>query len=502
MKSYISRLNNWQLAITSGILIGISYHPIYLGFLVYFGFIPIIHLWLINKSKKNIVSGYLFGFVYNLISNYWMATNSGADSIVVMLSLLAATIYLSIFWALAGAVIGCIEKPSYRLLMLPFLIVTIEWIRGFGPLGFSMGNLAITQMEFLPLLQYIEYAGTYILAFWILLVNVLIYKHLFINNFSKQELKLIFITTILIIGFGWTKIHSTTNQGKAFELSIAVIQPNLNPNEKWDISTRNSTFNIMDSLHRKAIDLDPDIILFPETALPAYLRINSRVRQRLQNIVDQSNIPILIGTVDRRFDNEGKKLFYNSSMYICPGKKYLMYDKIHLVPFAEYDLMPSLLHPLGELNLNIDRGVFMPGENYTIFDYNGVGFSNLICYESTLPQYARKFVKNGAKFLMIQANDGWLGESSGPYQHFEHARLRAIENRVTVIRSGNTGISGVILPSGKVRKKVSLGMQAIFKESITLSEPGSIYSNYGDVFPSICFVILIFLSLAVSCIKK
>ena len=80
--------------------------------------------------------------------------------------------------------------------------------------------------------------------------------------------------------------------------------------------------------------------------------------------------------------------------------------------------------------------------------------------------------------------------------------MRAIENRVTVIRSGNTGISGVILPNGKIKKKVSLGRQAIFKESIVLGEPGSIYSKYGDVFSSICFVIFIFLSLLVSCLKK
>ena len=103
---------------------------------------------------------------------------------------------------------------------------------------------------------------------------------------------------------------------------------------------------------------------------------------------------------------------------------------------------------------------------------------------------------------MIQANDGWLGKSSGPYQHFEHARLRAIENHVSVIRSGNTGISGVILPNGMIKKKVSLGKQAIFKESIVLGEPGSMYSKYGDVFSSICFVIFTLLSLVVSCIKK
>ena len=325
MSNIISRLNNWQLAIISGILIGISYHPIHLGLLVYVGFLPIFHSWFISRVKTNIVSGYLFGFIYNLISNYWMATNSGAEPIVVFFSLLAATIYLSIFWALVGGVLGFIEKPIYRLLIFPFLIVSMEWIRSFGPLGFTMGNLAITQMDFLPLLQYIEYAGSYIITFWIISINVLLYYHIFIKKLLKQEFKLIIITLMLIIGFGWSKIYSVLNQKNGSELSIAVIQPNLDPNEKWDRATRELTINIMDSLHQIAIDLEPDIILFPETALPAYLRLNNKIRQQLQYHVDQSKIPILIGTVDRRFEDEGRKLYYNSSMYLSPGKNYLMY---------------------------------------------------------------------------------------------------------------------------------------------------------------------------------
>ena len=209
-----------------------------------------------------------------------------------------------------------------------------------------------------------------------------------------------------------------------------------------------------------------------------------------------------IGTVDRRFDDLGKKLYFNSSMYLVPNEDYKMYDKIHLVPFAEYDLMPYILHPLGQLNLNIDRGIFMGGDNYAKFSYDKISFSNLICYESSLPRYARRFIKDGAKFLMIQANDGWLGNSAGPYQHFELARLRAIENRVTIVRSGNTGISRIIMRNGLVKKKVPLGEQSVFKEKITLGDAGSFYTKYGDVFASLCFVILLFLGPVLSCIKK
>ena len=103
---------------------------------------------------------------------------------------------------------------------------------------------------------------------------------------------------------------------------------------------------------------------------------------------------------------------------------------------------------------------------------------------------------------MIQANDGWLGKSAGPYQHFELARLRAIENRVPIVRSGNTGISGIIMRNGLVKKKVPLGVQSVFKEKITLGDAGSFYTKYGDVFASLCFVILSFVGPILSCIKK
>ena len=84
-----------------------------------------------------------------------------------------------------------------------------------------------------------------------------------------------------------------------------MIQPNIDPNEKWDNNNRTQTLNLMDSLYNEAIILEPDIILFPETALPTYLRINNRIRKQLQNKVNDSKIPILIGTVDRKVDSNG-----------------------------------------------------------------------------------------------------------------------------------------------------------------------------------------------------
>ena len=107
----------------------------------------------------------------------------------------------------------------------------------------------------------------------------------------------------------------------------------------------------------------------------------------------------------------------------------------------------------------------------------------------------------GANFLMIQANDGWLGKSRGPYQHFNHSILRAIENRIAIARSSNTGISGILLPNGKVARKIALNEKSVFNYNIPFDENRSFYSRFGDIFATICFIIFLFIGPVASCIK-
>ena len=501
MKKIIFKTPPWISAVLSGILVGLAYHQLHLGFLAYIGFIPILHAWIHHNVRNNFVSGYLFGVIYNSISNYWIGANSGAEFIVVIFSLISAVLYLSIYWGLVGAIIGLIKKKPNIYYSLPFLIVSIEWIRSFGPLGFAWGNLALTQMEYLPILQFIDYVGNYLITIYIVSVNVIIYYHIFEKKINKKYIFYICSIFLIVIVCGSLRIFLYNSKGFTNEIKVAVIQPNLDPNNKWDSGRRETILHFMDSLHVDAINLSPDIILFPETALPVYLRLNKKTRDKFQVRVNNSNIPILIGTVDRRIDSLGRKLYFNSAIYLQPNKEFDMYDKIHLVPFAEYDLLPNLFHPLGKLNVNLHRGVFVGGEEYKIFNINNANFSDLICYESTLPRYARRFVKKGAEFLMIQANDGWLGKTLGPYQHFEHARLRAIENRVPIVRSGNTGISGVIYPTGEVKKKVQLGKKLVFLEKIPIRKSDSFYSEYGEFFPVICLILFLFIGPILSCIE-
>ena len=430
--NFFLNLNPFIQVIISGFITGLAFHPIGLGFLAWGSFVPLIHVFNISQLKKNMICGYVFGLSFNLTAFYWIGVNSGADFITVLGSLFAAVFYLAFFWAGAGFLFSLISKGDQHIsgnIFFPFVIVLIEYVRSFGALGFPWSNLALTQSNYIYFIQFIEVTGTYGVSFFIIGFNVILY------NVTQKKISLLkglsFISLILIglsiAGAGRILSLPKSNQ----KISVAVVQPNVNPNTKWQ--NKKEIIAFMDSLHQESIKFKPDLIVFPETALPSYLVRDSRTRGALQSTVNSSDIPLLTGTIHTSFENNFR-YYYNSSMLIIPQKKYELYSKIHLVPFAEYDLIPSIFHPLTKLNINIDRGNFKSGNNYKVFKHENLLFSNLICYESSIPKISRTFVSKGAEFLIIQANDGWLGSSFGPYQHFELARLRAIENRIPIVR--------------------------------------------------------------------
>ena len=496
MKSLFDR-PAWLLAIWGGLITGLAYQPWHLGFLAWIGLIPLLHVWLNHDAKENARLGYLFGMTHNMVAFYWIGFNSGASFWVVLLSLIAAVLYLGIYWAAAGWVFGHVKSNRNGLVLFPFLIVSMEWIRSFGALGFPWGNLVLTQVDYLQMIQIMEVTGSYGVTLWVTLLNVILY--ILFQNFNPNK-KLGLIYSILLLGiwfFGNSRVDDFTDSPS--QMSVGILQPNLDPNTKWDYDKKKETIAYMDSLHSVAIALDPDIILFPETALPAYLKLNHRVRKMIQTKVDSSGIPVLTGTVDRIKSSDGQKHYFNSSMFLTPNHKYVLYNKLHLVPFAEYIPLSGQFPSL--MNLNFGQGNFTQGSEYTVFEWKNVKFSNLICYESSMPNIVREFIQKGAEIITIQTNDGWLGETAGPYQHYDVARIRAIENRVPIIRSANTGISGLILANGRSTHEQKLGETAVFKVNVPIGNASSFYSRYGDIFAMICFVIFFLLG-PLPCLKK
>jgi apolipoprotein N-acyltransferase len=162
------------------------------------------------------------------------------------------------------------------------------------------------------------------------------------------------------------------------------------------------------------------------------------------------------------------------------------YDKIHLVPFGEY--MPlTWLVPLGP-GIAAREGDYSAGEVMTVMNLRGCPrFSVLICYEAIFPELARTALENGAVMLINLTNDGWYGRSAAPYQHLELARVRAVENRVWLLRAANTGISAAFDPAGRVVGTIGLQEEGIL--TVKVPKPasvGSLYSRFGDVFAWSC----------------
>ena len=477
-------LSKKKLSILSGLLVGLSYPP-GLGIVALFGFVPILRVWLTSSPKSSLKYSLLSSIICSMISLYWIGLNSGASIVPVIISLIAAILYLSIFWLAVGYCISWMKKKySNTIYIVPFLWIGMEFLKSYGPLAFPWSNLALTQTSFLPILQIIDYTGSEGVSFWVILLNIVIYLILYDKQREYREYVILAFLIISPILYGILKINSFKEW--AWEKrNISIIQPNIDPNLKWESSYRNELYEAMDSLNTIAYELKPDLVLWPEAALPNYMRV-SYLRKKYEKLAQKTSIPILMGTLDYKTVNS-KRISLNGSIFIDGSTENKMYHKLFLVPFAEYIPLSTKFPILN--NLNFGQGNFSHGKDHSLFTLDSISFSNLICYDLSNPLIVKDFIQNGALFLTVQANVAWLQNSSGVRQFFEMAKLRAIENRAGIALSANTGISGIIDPLGRVIHKIRYNKQEVINGKVFLNNEVTFYSKYGNIFSKICFLI-------------
>ena len=478
----------WSNAIFGGVITGLAYYSEFYGLFAWVSFIPLLHI--VSKFKPNskpFFIGYIFGLFYNLVAFYWIALNSGTSYFLAICSLIAAVLYLSIFWGLLITLVCQIKSYTLKLMIFPFVVVSMEWLRSLGPLGFPWSNLALTQINFLPIVQIMDVTGSYGVSALILIINTILYNFMIKVNKNSAFLLCISILSIFYFwGLGIKKIDYYNKYLETFE--VAVIQPNIDPNSKWDSKNKRMIKVRLDSLYEVALSLKPDLILFPETAYPTYLRFDHNIRNYIQKKVDLTGISTLVGTVDRVKSLEDKNNYFNSSFFFTKNQDIQVYNKTHLVPFAEYVPFSDNISIFERMNFG--QGNFSKGQKISIFNLKGLNFSNIICYESSIPSLVNDIVSNGVNFLTIQTNDGWLGNSIGPIQHYNISKIRAIENRIPIVRSGNNGISGMILPNGISINEKPIGTTSVFKVSVPIVNTGSIYSQNGNIFVILCLIFI------------
>jgi len=454
--------NKLILPLLSGLLVGLSYPPFSLGFLAWVAFVPLFHA--ISEEDK-VSQKVLFGFISCLVSNLiilnWMGLNSGTSPVIAITSYLGLSLYLTFFWV--GFIISTHFIPKkMELIFTPLSwLFFVEFLRNIGPLAGPWMNLSLTQSEYIRIIQ-LASLNTHMISFIVIFFNMILYRYAIERKAIFLKYFVLILVAILFFGNYQIKYQSDRLLDNSIKVSIG--QPSIFPDEKWDPNLRLRNLAIMDSLLTKSLEDEAEIIIWPEVAVTSYLANNSYDRVRYQEKL--SNAYLITGIPEKRFVN-GINENFNSSIILNPDGSFDTYQKIFLVPFAEY--VPFFKNWINKMNQFDDIGSFYPGSDYKTFNIKDFQASILICYDSSSPRIIKTMVDNGAEMIFIITNDSYVGQFM-PYQHFQLARLRAVEQRVPVIQSANTGISGIILPSGEVIYRSNLNERIVFTAEVPIYE--------------------------------
>ncbi len=501
------------LLLLSGVLTGISFTPFPFSFtlLLFVSFIP--YLFVVNRRNSLLQvnrASYLFFFVFSLITIYWVGSwQSKADpflmiggGVLVFFYPVVLLINSTLFF-LSQKIFG--KEKSFWL--FPIFWVTGEYILTLTDLKFPWLTLGHSLAKFSLFIQIADVVGSFGLSVIILYINVFLFNAL--KNYKSdrktfyKNISFAVVLFIIPLIYGIYKMNELQNSEQK-TIRVGVVQPNLDPWEKWELGGIDAILNNYIELSEKCVEQGAKLIIWPETALPVYLLSGtySDVVDSIYSFLQKNNVYLLTGMPDyiihynnppddAKLSKEGNFYYstYNAILLFNPNSYEVQrYGKMHLVPLGEkvpfVDALPFLADwfkwgvGLSGWNVGKDTTVFkLKIENDTI------KVAGLVCYESVFPDFVTNFVRKGAQFIAVVTNDSWYGNSSGPYQHKEFAALRAVENRRAVVRAANGGISCLINKFGITEYETSMFTRTSFVVDIQTNDEKTFYSEHPLIIP-------------------
>jgi apolipoprotein N-acyltransferase len=371
------------------------------------------------------------------------------------------------------------------------LWVLLEWAQTWIITGFPWELLGYSQYLNRPLLQLASVTGVYGLSFLIVLVNAALAQILvFRANILRLGLPPILLL-LCALGFGYYRLNALSKESTS-PIQVGIVQGNFRQEEKWDPTRLERTIQRYVELTRSlSASRQLDLIIYPETALPMYFQDPhfAAQSQRITDLAREIATPILVGSL-KGGSGSGKPPYNRAFLLDGQGEVRDFADKVHLVPFGEYLPLPFLFQYLE--GLTAESGAFAHGEAHKALNLpnTDLRFGVFLCYESIFPEITRTLAGLGASFLINTTNDAWFGQSAAPYQHFSMVVVRAVETGLPILRAANTGISGLISPSGEILKATQLFETVTFVVSMTPRITTTLYVQYGDVLLLLCALFL------------
>jgi len=490
-------LKHYCIAAFSGLFLTFCFPPIGHPLLGWAVLLPLLFLATANKPPACFTLGWFAGVCHGLSLLYWITyvVNHYGNlplplSLVVCFLLVA---YLALFAGLFCAGLSWLRQQGLPWLSLaPFLWVTLELGKSHLLTGFPWENLGYSQYRWLSVIQMADLAGVYGISFVLVLSSVLLFWMIFVLKHQRKpvtrviSLLLLVGLVSLVYGYGqWRLATFATNQDQS--LRVALVQGNVSQDTKWDPAFQQATLEKYLRLTKEIATQQPDLVVWPETATPFYFLADRQNTKTLIQEVQKLKKPLLFGSPAYRRKGVELKLYNRAYLLDGDGMVAGYYDKIHLVPFGEYVPWKKVLFFVDKLVQA--AGNFASGNQAVVLDVAAARVGVLICYEAIFPKLSRDLANGGANLLVNITNDAWFGRSSAPHQHLSMAALRAVENRIPIVRCANTGISAFIDARGRILQTTGLFEDATLLSPLQLGNGKTIYTRYGDWFAWGCVVV-------------
>lgn len=493
-------------ALGTGILLFLSFPKFGSGLIAWIALVPLLKAIYGQSTRQAFKLGFLSGLVAHVGILYWIAyvvvKYGNLSFIMGLTALFLLACYMSLYTAIFASGVSYGQSKDFSpLFSVPFLWTSLEYVKTYAFTGFPWELLGYSQYKWPVLIQIADVTGIYGVSFVIALVNALVYEAVFLRHRRGWKLAGVLIILSVVVGYGYWRIEETErvmDKGPVWE--VGIVQGNVDQSVKWNPSYQEATMAAYLGLTKEMVREKTHLIVWPETATPFFYQDPSPYQDDIKNLIREKNVWFLFGSPSYKRERSGEVTIYNSVYLLNPqGNVQGRFDKVHLVPYGEYVPLRKLFPFINKLVHGI--GDFGTGPGYIPLEMEGIKVGVLICYEAIFPAAARTYSRAGASLLVNVTNDAWFGRTSAPYQHLSMAVLRAVENKIYLVRAANTGVSTIIDATGRILGQTALFQPATLSGQVKLLQGNTFYSGYGDVFSLACLA-FVFLGLIISLRRK
>jgi apolipoprotein N-acyltransferase len=441
------------------------------------------------------VAGWWFGFGYFVAGLYWLGfaflVDAKTFAWLLPFAVLGLPAGLAFFTAAAFAFARLLwTRGPLRVIALAVALTATEWLRGHVLTGFPWNTFGYALTGPLVLAQAAALIGLWgltFLAVWLFASPAVLAD----EPRDTPRPWLAVLIPLAILGafavYGAVRLARMPTQ-LVEGVKLRIMQPNLTQDDKFNYGARQAVMSRYLALSDRSAGpgatgvRDVTHLIWPESAFPFFLQREPDAMAQIADLLPPGTV-LIVGAARpaTAAPTPGMLRAYNSIYLIDHDGSILgTYDKLHLVPFGEYLPFQNFLERLGLMQLTKVRGGYIPGERRGPMTVpRAPAFLPLICYEIVFPGEA---VPPGERpgWLVNLTNDGWFGRSSGPYQHLQQSRVRAIEEGLPLVRAANTGVSAVIDPAGRILASLPLGAEGVLDAPLPRPIDATFYARFRD----------------------